>query len=374
MTVVLVASGAESAQSSFPGRNGRLAVAVSGTIYALDPARPSARRLSIGRWREWDVQPAYAPDGERIAFETQGRGTTWISVARSDGSGQKKLRARGAGAPAWSPDGSQLAYIAGRSDLFVSNADGSGARRLATGAEHHVDWSPDGRALVFPRFEPPRPGLEPLYTGLFTIRPDGRGLKRIFWEGESTIAVWPTWSPDGRRIAFTEIENCRRDGVKCSGPVWLSFINPDGSGKVRLVRDAGTFNVWSPDGRALAYVIGDSITVLSLQDGTTREIATPGELDFASTLAWQARCTHRGGPGADRLRGGRSADLACGLLGDDSISGGGGSDRLFGEEGDDLLLARDGVFDVIGCGPGRDRVVADRRDLVGRDCERVSRP
>jgi hypothetical protein len=37
------------------------------------------------------------------------------------------------------------------------------------------------------------------------------------------------------------------------------------------------------------------------------------------------------------------------------------------------LVARDGEFDVVGCGPGRDRVVADRGDLVGVDCERVSR-
>ena len=54
-------------------------------------------------------------------------------------------------------------------------------------------------------------------------------------------------------------------------------------------------------------------------------------------------------------------------------SGGNGTDRLFGADCDDRVLARDGASDVIGCGPGRDYVTADRRDVVGVDCERVSR-
>jgi Ca2+-binding RTX toxin-like protein len=65
--------------------------------------------------------------------------------------------------------------------------------------------------------------------------------------------------------------------------------------------------------------------------------------------------------------------LICGLAGDDTIDGNGGRDRLFGESGNDRFLARNGSFDVIGCGPGRDTVIADRIDLVGPDCERVSR-
>ena len=42
-------------------------------------------------------------------------------------------------------------------------------------------------------------------------------------------------------------------------------------------------------------------------------------------------------------------------------------------EGNDRIVARDGRYDVIGCGPGRDSVLADRGDLVGSDCEQVVR-
>lgn len=75
-----------------------------------------------------------------------------------------------------------------------------------------------------------------------------------------------------------------------------------------------------------------------------------------------------GGTQADILRGTGGTDLICGLGGNDTIAGGRGSDRLFGEDGNDRILARDGRFDVVGCGRGRDAVVADRIDLVGRDC------
>ena len=64
---------------------------------------------------------------------------------------------------------------------------------------------------------------------------------------------------------------------------------------------------------------------------------------------------------------------SAGLGGADRITGGRGRDRLFGGEDNDTIDARDGSFDVVGCGPGHDTVVTDRIDLVGVDCERVTR-
>jgi Ca2+-binding RTX toxin-like protein len=65
--------------------------------------------------------------------------------------------------------------------------------------------------------------------------------------------------------------------------------------------------------------------------------------------------------------------VLCGGWGSDRISGGRGSDRLFGGPGNDTIDARDRASDVVGCGPGRDGVRADRIDLVGVDCEVVGR-
>ena len=80
-----------------------------------------------------------------------------------------------------------------------------------------------------------------------------------------------------------------------------------------------------------------------------------------------------GGSGNDRLTGNSGDDAVRGHGGNDRISGSSGTDRLSGGSGRDVIGARDGRRDRIACGRGRDTVVADRRDRVARDCERVRR-
>jgi hypothetical protein len=77
----------------------------------------------------------------------------------------------------------------------------------------------------------------------------------------------------------------------------------------------------------------------------------------------------RGRAGDDRLDGGRGRDRVFGDTGADLLIGGPGRDRLVGGRGADRIRARDGQPDAINCGPGRDRVLADRRDRISRNCE-----
>lgn len=79
-----------------------------------------------------------------------------------------------------------------------------------------------------------------------------------------------------------------------------------------------------------------------------------------------------GGGGNDRLSGGLKNDSIGGGSGDDQILPGPGRDRVRGGLGNDVIAARDGTRDVIDCGPGVDRVTADRRDSL-RGCEQVVR-
>jgi Ca2+-binding RTX toxin-like protein len=80
-----------------------------------------------------------------------------------------------------------------------------------------------------------------------------------------------------------------------------------------------------------------------------------------------------GESGNDRVSGWEGNDTVRGGPGNDRLSGGVGSDEIFGGPGNDTIFARDGERDVIQCGPGFDRVYADRADSVSSDCERVTR-
>ena len=84
----------------------------------------------------------------------------------------------------------------------------------------------------------------------------------------------------------------------------------------------------------------------------------------------------------DRLQAGGGADEVNGLAGPDCLAGGresdvlrpgAGIDRVRGGGGSDKLVTRDGFRDVVRCGDGRDKVVADWRDRVKRSCDRVIR-
>ena len=80
-----------------------------------------------------------------------------------------------------------------------------------------------------------------------------------------------------------------------------------------------------------------------------------------------------GGKGNDKLDGGAAADRIWGQDGNDRLTGGPGPDRLSGGADQDWFFAVDRKRDRILCGTGRDRVTADKRDRVSRNCERVKR-
>ncbi len=108
-------------------------------------------------------------------------------------------------------------------------------------------------------------------------------------------------------------------------------------------------------------------------DGQDKTDLTPQTRSQDIDPAWQPLCSHMGTSGRDDLRGTLRRRSALRLHRARRIVGGAGRDGLYGGGGGDAIRARDGSFDVVGCGSGRDEVVADRVDLVGVDCERIRR-
>jgi Tol biopolymer transport system component len=167
----------------------------------------------------------------------------------------------------WSPDGTRLAFNSTRadsdhtgviSDIFVMNADGTDVVKLTQSVNWSEGpaWSPTGDLIAFISVA----GPDSVEQGVYVVRPDGTGMRRVTTlptgTGRDYYHVSPRFSPDGRRLAYTAIRagNDLPSGYR--GEVTaLYVIGVDGSDPRRVTPwgitpgDAD----WSPDGRHLVF-------------------------------------------------------------------------------------------------------------------------
>ena len=119
------------------------------------------------------------------------------------------------------------------------------------------------------------------------------------------------------------------------------------------------------DGRWLAYITTERWHLVDIfiveVDGGAKFNLTSRYQAFDIEPAWQPVCHGAGTKAGEVLRGTFVDELICGHGGADTVIGGAGRDRLFGGVGNDRVLAVDRTFDIVGCGAGKDSVVADRR-------------
>ena len=190
-----------------------------------------------------DADPAWSPDGSRIALASERDGNFEIYVVNANGESPTRLTNSPAAdnRPAWSPDGARIAFVSGRdgnSEIYVMNADGANPVRLTTHTARDSDpaWSPDGSKIAF---SSDREGS----GGIWVMNADGSGLTRLT---ANSMGDWqPAWSPDGTRIAFSRRRINNSD---------IFIVNSDGSGITQLTRgiDNAGDPAWSPDGRKIA--------------------------------------------------------------------------------------------------------------------------
>lgn len=147
-------------------------------------------------------RPAWSPDGARIAFVSQRSGSAEIYVMDADGSNQVRITNNPSHDtdPAWSPDGTKIAFTSDRGGniaIWVMNADGSSAKALTTNSrgDWHPAWSPDGTKIAFSR------GVSTNIRDIWTMNADGTLVAPL--TNGLQGAQDPSWSPDGRKIALS---------------------------------------------------------------------------------------------------------------------------------------------------------------------------
>ncbi len=189
-----------------------------------------------------NLSPRWSPDGRQIAYTSYRNGNPDLFVLNFESGRRDVLSAqRGLNAtPAWSPDGQWLAFAmspAGGTNLYLVAKGGGTPRPLTTGSAISLSpsFSPNGRQIVF---NSDRGGSPQIYV----MDVEGTNLRRLTFQGNYNAS--PRWSPRAEKIVFM----CRLGGNQ------ICLINPDGSGLQQLTTLGNNEDpTWSPDGRHIAF-------------------------------------------------------------------------------------------------------------------------
>lgn len=223
------------------------------TPMPITPETPTAVETVV-------TPPPIAPSNEgKIAFASRRTGNLNIYTVNPDGSDIRAitrdidLQETG---PAWSPDGTKIAFygypgVSGNGDIYVMNANGTDIENLTNTPDdddRYVTWSPDGTRLAFHSDRAGEVDGSRDYEIYIYSLVDGT-IKQITFN--DTLDLGPDWSPDGSLITFHRFE---------SGKYRIYAIRPDGTGGRLLspdtIRDA-YFPVWSPDGSTIAFHVDE---------------------------------------------------------------------------------------------------------------------
>ncbi len=198
---------------------------------------------SVAPHPAWDWHPGWSPDG-LLGFGSEREDNdpeVYVYDFRDDSLTRLTHHVGIDWGPAWSADGSRIAYDgnSGDQNIYVMDADGGNPTRLTKGrAEQNVTWVDDKRLAYS---APAGKGWE------VRIVDAGGGPSEPLGIDEVDSAHMPSWSPDGRKVAFAG-----RVGGFASD---IYVMDVEAEDVVRLTAHPGMDSdpVWSPDGRHIAF-------------------------------------------------------------------------------------------------------------------------